>query len=174
MAQALQDFVHLLENIIAILRVQILGRHHRYMPLDEETGAMPDQDHTIVYSTTHPSMPDGEAQTASGSKKTKNSTSGPLVSLNICRNLRGPQKPQVKNHRMYHDGDYSFPRGMVKAFRTRKTRDNTYHHGTHFEDRARRRCFRSCQRAIARDNRTVKVPVMDDVPAQDFRGWDYL
>lgn len=55
----------------------------------------------------------------------------------------------VANHRAYLDQTYSFPRGMVKAFRTRKSRDDTYHRGVYIQDKSRRRCFRSCQKAIA-------------------------
>lgn len=53
--------------------------------------------------------------------------------------------------RAYFDQSYTFPRIMVKVFRSQKSRDYPSRHGEYLKDKSLKKCFKSCQKAKARD-----------------------
>lgn len=143
--------IEVIQNKLSKLRTSWLGAIHEYTPLGDHG---PDEICPIcwLYATE-----DGWRTVPQHSRRSHNNrqasdkirTYDDRPNRNACH---------VTNHRAYHDRTYSFPRAMVKAFRTRRSSDDTFHHGIYFQDRSRRKCFRSCQKANARSKRYEDKP----------------
>lgn len=61
----------------------------------------------------------------------------------------------VTSHKPCHDHTYTFPRGMVKAWRSWNSKDYVYYHGERVEDNSRRRCFKRCRRANIKKQQAI-------------------